>query len=100
MSRFIDFYNKYLARLNKYWLVILIFVAFTFFIGDSTLLRHRKLDDRIRGLENEIDRYEKQIERDKQKIQELHTDKAGLEQFAREEYLMKKENEDLYIVEE
>jgi cell division protein FtsB len=100
MLRLVKFYHKYLARLNKYWLVILLFVAFTFFIGDSTLLRHHRLDDRIRALENEINRYEKQIERDRQKIRELHTDKEGLEQFAREEYLMKKENEDLFIVEE
>lgn len=100
MSRLIDFYKKYLAGLNKYWLVTILFLAITFFIGDSSLYHRYKYDDKIRSLESEISRYKKQIEQDKKRIQELQTDKVGLEQFAREEYLMKKEDEDLFIVEE
>ena len=100
MSRIIDFYKKYLAGLNKYWLVIILFFAVTFFIGDSNLYYRYKYDEKIRSLENEINRYKKEIEQDKKKIQELQTDKVGLEQFAREEYLMKKEDEDIFIIEE
>ncbi len=100
MSRLIEFYKKYLAGLNKYWLVTILFLAITFFIGDSNLYNRYKYDEKIRTLENEINRYKKEIERNRKKIQELQTDKVGLEQFAREEYLMKKEDEDLFIVEE
>lgn len=100
MSRLTEFYKKYLAGLNKYWLVTILFIAITFFIGDSNLYNRYRYDERIRTLENEINRYQKEIEQNKKKIQELQTDKVGLEQFAREEYLMKKEDEDLFIIEE
>ena len=100
MSRLTEFYKKYLAGLNKYWLVTILFIAISFFIGDSNLYNRYRYDERIRTLENEINRYQKEIEQNKKKIQELQTDKVGLEQFAREEYLMKKEDEDLFIIEE
>ena len=100
MSRLTDFYKKYLAGLNKYWLVTILFLAVTFFIGDSNLYNRYKYDEKIRLLENEIDRYKKEIEQNRKRIRELQTDKIGLEQFAREEYLMKKEDEDLFIIEE
>ena len=100
MSKFVDFYKKYIAGINKYWLVTIIFLAVTFFISDSNLFNRYKYDERIRFLENEIERYRKEIEQNKKKIQELQTDKAGLEQFAREEYLMKKDDEDIFIIEE
>ena len=100
MSRLIEFYKKYLAGLNKYWLVTIIFLAITFFVGDSSLSKRYKYDKDISSLENEINRYKKEIEQNNKKIQELHTDKVGLEQFAREEYLMKKEDEDIFIIEE
>jgi len=99
MSRLIDFYKKYLARLNKYWLVTILFFGITFLIGDSNLYYRYKYDEKIQYLENEINRYKKEIEQNKQKIKELQTDKAGLEEFAREEYFMKKEDEDIFIVE-
>ena len=100
MSRIVEFYKKYLAGINKYWIVTILFLTVTLFIGDSNLFSRYKYDERIRFLENEINRYRKELEQTKKKIQELQTDKAGLEQFAREEYLMKKEDEDIFIVEE
>ena len=100
MSRIVEFYKKYLAGINKYWMVIILFLAVTFFVGESNLYNRYKYDDKIRHLEGEINRYKKEIEMNKKKIQELQTDKEGLERFAREEYLMKKEDEDLFIIEE
>ena len=100
MSRLVDFYKKHLARLNKYWLVTIIFLAITFFVGDGNLYNRYKYDEKIKILENEINRYKKEIEENRKKIQELQNDKVGLEQFAREEYLMKKEDEDIFIIEE
>ncbi|MCS2919424.1 septum formation initiator family protein [Parabacteroides merdae] len=40
----------------------------------------------------------KEIEINSKKLNDLHTDKEGLERFAREEYFMKKPNEDVYII--
>ena len=98
MSRIKDFYNKYLSRINAYWLVTIVFFALTFVMGDSSLYKRYTYDEKIRSLEKEIRHYQKEIEINSKKLNDLHTDKEGLERFAREEYFMKKPNEDVYII--
>ena len=98
MSRIKDFYNKYLSRINAYWLVTILFFALTFVMGDSSLYKRYTYDEKIRSLEKEIKHYQKEIEINSKKLNDLHTDKEGLERFAREEYFMKKPNEDVYII--
>lgn len=98
MSRIKDFYNKYLSRINAYWLVTIVFFAQTFVMGDSSLYKRYTYDEKIRSLEKEIKHYQKEIEINSKKLNDLHTDKEGLERFAREEYFMKKPNEDVYII--
>ena len=92
MSRIKDFYNKYLSRINAYWLVTIVFFALTFVMGDSSLYKRYTYDEKIRSLEKEIKHYQKEIEINSKKLNDLHTDKEGLERFAREEYFMKKPN--------
>ena len=98
MSRIKDFYNKYLSRINAYWLVTIVFFALTFVMGDSSLYKRYTYDEKIRSLEREIKHYQKEIEINSKKLNDLRTDKEGLERFAREEYFMKKPNEDVYII--
>lgn len=98
MSRIKDFYNKYLSRINAYWLVTIVFFALTFVMGDSSLYKRYTYDEKIRSLEKEIKHYQKEIEINSKKLNDLHTDKEGLERFAREEYFIKKPNEDVYII--
>ena len=98
MSRIKDFYNKYLSRINAYWLVTIVFFALTYVMGDSSLYKRYTYDEKIRSLEKEIKHYQKEIEINSKKLNDLHTDKEGLERFAREEYFMKKPNEDVYII--
>lgn len=68
-----------------------------FFDANSWLI-HRELNNDIKALENEKEYYQKEMSKDKKKIKELSTDE-GLEKLAREKYYMKKENEDIYIIE-
>ena len=98
MSRIKDFYNKYLAKINAYWLVIIVFLVLTLTLGDSSLYKRYTYDQKIRSLEKEIKHYQKEIEINSKKLNDLHTDKEGLERFAREEYFMKKPNEDVFII--
>ena len=44
--------------------------------------------------------YRDEIEANKQKLESLRTDKEGLERFAREVYLMKKPDEDVFVIKE
>ena len=98
MQKLKDLYNKYLGHLNKYWVVGIVFVILTFTAGDSSLYKRYTYDEKIRSLENEIEHYRKEIEINSKKLKDLHTDTEGLERFAREEYLMKRENEDIFII--
>lgn len=98
MSRIKDFYTNYLSKISKYWWVTILFLALTFTVGDSNLYQRYMYDQKIKSLEQEIKAYQKEIEINSQKLKDLRTDKDGLERFAREEYFMKKANEDIYII--
>jgi cell division protein FtsB len=56
------------------------------------------LSAKLHSLENEKEYYEKKIEEVEQDRKELMTNKELLEKFAREKYLMKKESEDVFII--
>ena len=99
-KRIKEFYEQYLAWINAYWLVTIAFLIVTLTVGDSSLYKRYTYDEKIRSLEREIEHYQKEIEVNSKKLNDLHTDKEGLERFAREEYLMKRANEDIFIIEE
>ncbi|MCC8095891.1 MAG: septum formation initiator family protein [Tannerellaceae bacterium] len=98
MTRIKDFYDKCRSRVNPYWLVTIVAVFFTFTAGDSNLYKRYTYDEKIRNLEKEIKYYQQEIEINSKKLNDLRTDKEGLERFAREEYFMKKSNEDIYLI--
>lgn len=98
MSRIKEFYQKYLSRINAYWLVTIGFLILTFTAGDSNLYKRYTYDEKIRSLEKEIKHYQEEIEINSKKLNDLRTDKEGLERFAREEYFMKRANEDVFII--
>ena len=100
MLRIKEFYIKYLSWINSYWLVFIVFLIVTFTVGDSSLYKRYTYDEKIRSLEKEIRHYKKEIETNSKKLHDLHTDKEGLERFAREEYYMKRPNEDVFIIKE
>ncbi len=68
------------------------------FFDSNSLLIHQDLNEDITDLENEKTYYRNEIEKDNKAIKELSTDE-GIEKMAREKYYMKKENEDIYIIE-
>ena len=67
-------------------------------IFDENTHLNRGFDKEIKELKTTIDFYKKEIAKDKQTIKQLQ-DSLQLERFAREKYLMKKDNEDVYIIE-
>ncbi|WP_431135919.1 FtsB family cell division protein [Psychroserpens mesophilus] len=87
---------KYLK--NIFVIIFIVFAVWMLFIDSNSLLIHHELNEDISDLENEKEYYNKEIEKDKKAIKELSTD-DGIEKLAREKYYMKKENEDIYIIE-
>lgn len=84
--------------LNKYVLIIIIFVIWMLFLDTNSWLIHRELDEEIKELKDNQEYYSKEIKKDQKNIKILK-DSAELEKFAREEYFMKRDNEDVYIIE-
>ena len=85
---------------NKYALVLILFGTWMVFFEENDLLSRFKYDQKIRKLNNEIAYYEKEIVESSRKMLELQASSETLEKFAREEYLMKKANEDIFIIED
>ena len=67
-----------------------------FFDANSWLI-HRELNKEIEGLNTKKEFYEREIKSDTKEIKKLQTPE-GIEKYARENYNMKKENEDIYII--
>ncbi|MFS4456672.1 septum formation initiator family protein [Maribacter sp. 2304DJ31-5] len=83
---------------NMYVLVLSVFVVWMIFFDANSLLIHLELKKEIKKLEKTQDFLKKEIEKDKKIIKKL-SDKEELEKFAREEYYLKKKNEEIYLIE-
>jgi len=83
---------------NIFVLITIPFLIWMFFFDENSYLVHRKFNKEIDDLESTISFYKKKIKEDKATIKKLE-DSLQLERFAREKYLLKKENEDIYIIE-
>ena len=64
------------------------------------LIQRAKHRQEINALTTEIEKYRKQFEQDTETLKELTENPEALEKIAREKYLMKKPNEDIFIFEE
>jgi cell division protein FtsB len=91
--------NPILKKLsNKYVLVILLFGVWMLFLDNYSYLEHRLLDKEINELEDNEQYYRNEIKADQQKIKLLKNTNQ-VEKYAREKYFMKKDSEDIYIIE-
>lgn len=90
---------KYVSLLkNPFFLVGLLFVIWIIFFDSSSLLEQRVIDQEINKLEDNKKYFENEIAKDKQAIKGLKSGDAT-EKYARENYYMKRENEDVFIIE-
>lgn len=83
---------------NIFVLIFIPFLIWMLFVDENSYLVHRKFNKEIEDLESTISFYRMKIAEDKVTINRLG-DSLQLERFAREQYLMKKDNEDIYIIE-
>ena len=84
--------------LNKYLIVSGVFVVWIMFFDANNLVQHRQNLAELKLLEDQVYFYKHKIIADKQKLYELQTNDANLEKFAREQFLMKKADEDIYVI--
>lgn len=83
---------------NIYILILFVFVVWMIFFDSNSWFIHNELNNEIDDLKAEKEYYQKGKEKDDKEFKKLSS-KQGLEKFAREEYYMKRENEDIFIIE-
>jgi cell division protein DivIC len=83
---------------NKYVWVLLFFATWMIFLDNYSYFDHRFLDKQIEELEDNKKYYQDEIKKDQENIKELKNSEQ-IEKYAREKYYMKKDSEDIYIIE-
>jgi cell division protein DivIC len=96
MKRFWKIIWPYLK--NKLVLTLAGFIIWIGFFSQYSLIDQRKLGKNLNQLKQEKEYYIDQIGRDSTRLHELTTDNENLEKFAREQYYMKKANEDVFVI--
>lgn len=91
--------NRLIAILkNKYIIVSTFFVLWMLFFDQNDMMSQYQYWSQLQKLETEKSFYTKEIAGIRKDLDELNTNPVMLEKFAREKYLMKKENEDLFVI--
>ncbi|HWY38875.1 MAG TPA: septum formation initiator family protein [Bacteroidia bacterium] len=83
---------------NKFLLTIIGLAVWLTFFDRNDIFTQYDLKQQVNKLEKEKDYYVAEIASSKKNIEELHTNQKSLEKFARESYLMKKDNEEVFVI--
>lgn len=83
---------------NKYLVALLVFLVWLLIFDRNNLIDRVKYLRARHGMELEKQYYLERIDQDSRRLNELKTDRDNLEKFAREQFFMKKENEDVFVI--
>lgn len=83
---------------NVFLLILIVFFIWMLFFDSNSWFIHNELNNDIEKLEEEKEYYQNEIKKDNKEIKKLSTEE-GLEKFGRETYNMKKEGEEIYLIE-
>lgn len=98
-----EFCMKHLRHLpsflrNKYLLTLSVFVVWMLFFDRNDFFTQLERRRNLAEIEQSKAYYTQKIDESKTFSKEMQTNAAAIEKFAREKYLMKRENEDLFLV--
>lgn len=88
--------NKLLR--NKFLIVLVFFVVWIFLFDQNSLISQIGSQKRVNKLKADKEFYIKKIKKDSVKLEKLKNNPENLEKFARENYYMKKSDEDVYVI--
>ena len=83
---------------NKYVLTALVFLAWLIFFDRHNLVTQFKLKQELTAIEKEKRYYQDKAVEVEAEAKGLFSNAEKLEKFAREEYLMKKDNEEVFVI--
>ncbi|MCR5660273.1 MAG: septum formation initiator family protein [Bacteroidales bacterium] len=93
-------FKEILRKLNnRYVYTTVIFVVVILFIDQFNLFEQIRLHRLLKDQKQQIEYYDKEIKESKEYLNALQNDTATMEKVAREQYMMKRDNEVVYIIE-
>ena len=91
--------NKILKFVKStYGIIIILFIFWMIFFDSHSLIIHSELNNDIKELNERKTYYEKEIAKDNIELEMIQSD-SGLEKYAREKLFMKKDNEEIFLIE-
>ena len=78
-------------------LTIVIFFVFLFFFDKNNLLTQYAYQTQLNTLKSEKAYFNEEIKKTRNELEELTTNPVSLEKFAREQYYMKKDSEEVFV---
>ena len=100
LSVWMAFVKRHKHWFNKYVVTLVLFVIIVGFVDKNNFMRQLQYASEERNLRDEIEKYKKEYMDNTLRLNELESDSGAIEQVAREKYLMKRMNEDIYVFEE
>lgn len=83
---------------NRFVFTFAILFGWWLFGDQNSMINQVHLGSTLRGLEKQKEFYQTEIRNDSIALHNLVNDTASLEKYARETFLMKRDNEDIYLV--
>jgi cell division protein FtsB len=83
---------------NKYVITIIIFFGWMLFFDDNDIITRIKLQRQLARLKTEKEFYKEEIKKIEETNRQLFSSDETLEKFAREQYLMKRDNEEIFLI--
>jgi cell division protein DivIC len=99
MNRFIRVNLRILYRFrNKYAIAITLFVIWVGFFDENNLIERFQNLVQLSQLKENKEYFIRKIREDAERLKELKTNNENLEKYAREQYLMKRNNEEIFVI--
>lgn len=92
----LKFIQKYI--LNKYFITVFLFLVWMVFFDNTSFLVVNELNGEIKKYEQQLTYYRDEYQKNDNFYKKLMNNKSEKEKFARENYFMKKPNEEIFIL--
>ena len=86
--------------INRYFLVLVGFVVWMLFFDQRDFFQQRERAAELKKVEDAKKYYQKEIEYTQKQLNNIQNNKAAIEKYARERYLLRREGEELYLFED
>ncbi|MGV0757036.1 septum formation initiator [Empedobacter brevis] len=85
---------------NRYFILTIAFAVWMIFFDQNSFFVHRELDKQIKLLEVDEQYYQEHLDKETEKLNQLNSNPAEIERIAREKHFLKKDDEDIFIIQQ